>query len=114
MKDGVILQVDTPEEIVTAPKHEYVARFVADISRLNVISARRVMQPVERFMARGDRAGPDLARLPRVGEHDTLGALIEIAAQSADPLAVSDRDGNIVGIVDRQSLLEGLRKGGGA
>lgn len=109
MKDGVIIQIDTPEEIVTAPKHEYVAKFVADISRLTVITARRIMEPVESFRAR-DRSMLDIDRLRKVASQQPLAELVELAAQDAAPLAVTD-GGGIVGIVDRQALLEGLRKG---
>jgi glycine betaine/proline transport system ATP-binding protein len=109
MKDGSIIQVGTPEGIVTEPKHDYVAKFVADISPLNVITARRVMQPLARFEPR--EGGPSFARLRKVAERDVLSTLVEIAAENPDPLAVENTEGNIVGIVDRQSLLQGLRKG---
>ncbi|MET3581941.1 glycine betaine/proline transport system ATP-binding protein [Mesorhizobium robiniae] len=109
MKDGVIIQIDTPEEIVTNPKHDYVAKFVADISRLKVITAGRVMEPVEDFSARDSL---DIRRLRKVASQEPLAELIELAAQDAAPLAVTDGDGVVVGIVDRQALLQGLRKGG--
>jgi glycine betaine/proline transport system ATP-binding protein len=108
MKDGVVLQIDTPEEIVTSPKHDYVAKFVAEIARMNVITARRVMDPVEHH------PGLNMDRLARVSERDSLAALVELAAQSPEPLAVTDKTGEIVGIVDRQCLLDGLRRGGHA
>lgn len=110
MKDGVIIQTDTPEEIVTAPKHEYVARFVADISRVNVIRARRIMRPITEINV--DRQQIGVEGLRKVAEHDPLSALIEIAAADPEPLAVVDSGGNIVGIVDRQAILQGLKKGG--
>jgi glycine betaine/proline transport system ATP-binding protein len=104
MKDGVMIQIDTPEAIVTSPKHDYVARFVADISRLDVITAGRVMEPVA-------NPGPKQQKLRRVAEQDRLSTLVEIAATTPDPLAVEDAKGDIVGVVDRQSILNGLRKG---
>jgi glycine betaine/proline transport system ATP-binding protein len=110
MKDGVIIQIDTPEDIVTAPKHDYVAKFVADISRLKVITAGRIMEPVGSFRARNPQA--DLASLRRVGLQQPLGELVEFAAQDEAPLAVTDGEGTVVGVVDRQRLLDGLRKGG--
>jgi len=109
MKDGVIIQIDTPEEIVTVPKHDYVAKFVADISRLKVITAGRIMEPVESFRRRNP-SGLDLERLRKVSSQQPLGELVELAAQDAAPLAVIDGDGIVGGIVDRQVLLEGLRK----
>jgi glycine betaine/proline transport system ATP-binding protein len=110
MKDGVIIQIGIPEEIVTAPIHEYVARFVADISRLNVVTARRIMMPVVDFLVR-DGVQLDVAQLVQVSERDPLATLVELAARSLDPLAVTDGGGNIVGIIDRQTLLKGLSKG---
>jgi glycine betaine/proline transport system ATP-binding protein len=110
MKDGVIIQIDTPEDIVTAPKHDYVAKFVADISRLKVITAGRIMEPVRSFSARVPHA--DLKSLRRVGVRQPLGELVEFAAQDDAPLAVTDVEGTVVGVVDRQRLLNGLRKGG--
>jgi glycine betaine/proline transport system ATP-binding protein len=110
MKDGFIVQIGIPEEIVTAPTHEYVARFVADISRLNVVTARRIMMPIVNFLAR-DGVQLDVARLVQVSEGDPLATLVELAARSLDPLAVTDGGGNIVGIIDRQMVLEGLSKG---
>ncbi len=41
-----------------------------------------------------------------------LGELVEFAAQDDAPLAVTDVEGTVVGVVDRQRLLNGLRKGG--
>ncbi|TIS11482.1 MAG: glycine/betaine ABC transporter, partial [Mesorhizobium sp.] len=45
MKDGKFVQVGTPEDIVTAPKDRYVADFVSGISLLNLVTARKIMQP---------------------------------------------------------------------
>ena len=110
MKDGVIVQIDTPEEIVTSPKHDYVAKFVADISRLKVITAGRIMESVETFRSRY-HPELDVERLRRVDSREPLAELVELAAQDAAPLAVTDPDGSVVGVIDRQILLDGLRKG---
>ena len=52
MKDGVLVQVGTPEEIVTQPADDYVADFVAGISKLELISAGKIMEPVAAFEQR--------------------------------------------------------------
>ena len=44
MRDGVIVQEGSPEEIVTKPANEYVAEFVQDVSRAKVIRAESIMQ----------------------------------------------------------------------
>ena len=46
MKDGRIVQIGTPEDIVTAPADDYVADFVAGVSRLTLVTAGRIMQPI--------------------------------------------------------------------
>ena len=47
MRDGEIVQVGTPEEILTSPADEYVARFVADADVSRVLTAQTVMKRSE-------------------------------------------------------------------
>ncbi len=44
MRDGVIVQEGTPEEIVTRPANDYVSEFVQDVSRAKVIRAGSIMR----------------------------------------------------------------------
>lgn len=46
MKDGRIVQTGTPEEIVTKPADDYVRAFVQNISKLDLITAQSVMEPL--------------------------------------------------------------------
>lgn len=43
MKDGVIEQIGTPEELLGAPESEYIENFVRDIDRSKVLQAKHVM-----------------------------------------------------------------------
>ena len=45
MKDGAVVQIGTPEEILTQPATGYVAEFVQDVDQGRVIQVREVMQP---------------------------------------------------------------------
>ena len=45
MKDGEVIQVGTPEELVVSPATDYVAEFTRDVQRAKVISARSIMRP---------------------------------------------------------------------
>ncbi|MFC4222870.1 betaine/proline/choline family ABC transporter ATP-binding protein [Lysinibacter cavernae] len=45
MRDGRIVQVGTPEEILTDPANDYVAQFVQDVDRTRVLTASSVMEP---------------------------------------------------------------------
>ena len=44
MRDGEIVQLAAPEEIVTKPADDYVAEFVQDVSRTRVIQSGAIMQ----------------------------------------------------------------------
>ena len=67
MKDGAVVQIGTPEEILTRPATGYVAEFVQDVDQGRVIQVHEIMQnpqPVahgaslqEALGALGDRAG---------------------------------------------------------
>ncbi len=47
MKDGVIVQIGTPEEILMNPSNDYVERFVEDVDLSKVLTARHVMKRAE-------------------------------------------------------------------
>ncbi len=45
MRDGAVVQIGTPEEILTEPATAYVAEFVQDVDQGRVIECREVMSP---------------------------------------------------------------------
>ena len=47
MRDGQIVQLGTPEELVGSPADDYVANFVRDIPRTHVLTLRWIMRAVE-------------------------------------------------------------------
>lgn len=107
MKDGVIIQVGTPEEIVQAPADAYVAAFVAGISTLSFIKARSVMMSVAEF--RGSQPGVNIDDLRKTSPDADIDELIDLTRQSVhDALAVVD-DGAVVGIVTPRCLLSGIK-----
>ncbi|MBX3581945.1 MAG: betaine/proline/choline family ABC transporter ATP-binding protein [Rhizobiaceae bacterium] len=53
MKDGEVIQVGTPEELVLTPATDYVAEFTRDVQRAKVISARSIMRPLGRSQHAG-------------------------------------------------------------
>jgi glycine betaine/proline transport system ATP-binding protein len=59
MRDGRIVQVGTPEEILTDPANDYVAEFVKDVDRARVLTAASVLQPVRALLSLS--AGPRAA-----------------------------------------------------
>jgi glycine betaine/proline transport system ATP-binding protein len=95
MQDGAIIQIGTPEELVTRPATAYVAEFTREIPRAKVLSARAVMAPV----SGGDGFAGEVAADAKIET---------IARQVVDggrPLAVTDRAGRVIGQIDRAAVL---------
>ena len=63
MRDGVIVQEGTPEEIVTRPANDYVSEFVQDVSRAKVIRAGSIMREPDVVIREGQNAGEALAAM---------------------------------------------------
>ena len=63
MRDGVIVQEGTPEEIVTRPANDYVSEFVQDVSRAKVIRAGSIMREPDVVIHEGQDAGAALAAM---------------------------------------------------
>jgi glycine betaine/proline transport system ATP-binding protein len=59
MRDGRIVQVGTPDEILTDPANDYVAQFVQDVDRARVLTASSVMEPARSVVS--GSAGPRAA-----------------------------------------------------
>ncbi len=107
MRDGAIVQIGTAEEIVMNPADDYVADFVAGISRLKVVRAHAVMQPIEAHVAAN---GPLAADTPRVNEAETLSTLINMAIDAEGAIVVEDA-GKDVGVITRADLLRTVIEG---
>ncbi|MDP4551764.1 glycine betaine/L-proline ABC transporter ATP-binding protein ProV [Alkalihalobacillus macyae] len=63
MKDGSIVQIGSPEEIMTNPANDYVERFVEDVDLSKVLTASNVMKRAETLRAdRGPRVALQLMK----------------------------------------------------
>ncbi len=94
MKDGAIIQVATPEELVLNPATDYVQEFTRHVPRNKVMTVGAVMS-----------AGAN-----GTGEGVSQSATIEqVAAQivkAETPVNVVDDAGNIVGSIDREAVIQ--------
>lgn len=107
MKDGEIVQIGTPEDIVTKPADEYVEKFVAGISKLKLIFAHTVMIPVAKYEKEHKKL-PAIKNCPQAGPEDDLDALVSLAVDQDKPIVIMD-DGKPVGVVTKDILLHGVR-----
>ncbi len=99
MNDGEIVQIGTPEDIVTRPKDAYVAEFVKGISRMNLVRASSIMVPMNGAAPTAKRIRPDCE----------LGEVIDQFLTDHDPVTVEDGDGAPVGVVTLQAALSAVR-----
>jgi glycine betaine/proline transport system ATP-binding protein len=108
MRDGKVIQIGTPEEIVISPADDYVADFVKGISRLKVVQAKSIMQSINVYESKFGKLSNDLEV---VDEHDLLSKLIEKSASRDKPIIVNDNQKNIIGVISQSDLLKAVIEG---
>ncbi|MFI8515840.1 glycine betaine/L-proline ABC transporter ATP-binding protein [Streptomyces sp. NPDC085460] len=96
MRDGAIVQLGTPEEIVTRPADEYVRDFVRDVPREQIVPVSRAMRP-----ALGDEADRGAVLTPDA----TVAEGIAAVARDGVPARIEAADGELLGVVDHARLL---------
>ncbi|MGE3664657.1 MAG: glycine betaine/L-proline ABC transporter ATP-binding protein [Pseudonocardia sp.] len=95
MRDGELVQVGRPDEVVGAPADDYVRDFVSEVPKSHVLTLRWVMRD-----PRPDEAmdGPELD--PEVIVRDA----VRVVLRSTSPVKVV-RDGELLGVVDDDEIL---------
>lgn len=111
MRDGAIVQVGTPTDIVLSPVNDYVAEFSRDIPRGRHMTLAALMDPLT---AGAPGAGPARTpppeqegarmRSPALRCSMTLNDALSACARTFDPLPVADGDGRVVGTIDPDRL----------
>jgi glycine betaine/proline transport system ATP-binding protein len=98
MKDGAVIQVDTPEQLVLTPADAYVAEFTKHIPRAKVLTVRAVMSP---GAPAGETAG-------EVAAGDRIEAIADRVEAAERPFAVTDGEGRVIGAIDRRAVIDTL------
>ena len=91
MRDGEIVQIGSPEDILTHPANDYVERFIEDVDRSKVLTASKVM--IRPVTVNIEKDGPRLA-LRRMREN-------EISS-----LYVIDNKHQMVGLIDSADVIQ--------
>ncbi len=108
MRDGRVVQTGTPSEIIMNPADDYVSEFVAGISRLKIVRAHAVMEPIDQWQ----KAHGNLSmNAPTFAQDANLSVLIEGATSQEHPLAVVDQQGARVGVITQTALLKSIAEG---
>ncbi|MDB2485509.1 betaine/proline/choline family ABC transporter ATP-binding protein [Pelagibacteraceae bacterium] len=108
MRDGKVIQIGTPEEIVMKPADGYVADFVKGISRLKIVQAKSIMQPIDKFEKEFGSIGKNLES---VHENDLLNKLIERSSIKDEPILVINNENKNIGIITQADLLKAVVEG---
>jgi glycine betaine/proline transport system ATP-binding protein len=149
MKDGEIIQIDTPEDMASNPVNEYVEKFIDSADKTRILSAKHVMitplclirtndppsLAIEEMRSTGfstafvvthqmkffgiiniedavkaKKEGLKLASfiktdLQTVHEDTVINDLLEIIAVSDYPIAVTDEENTLMGIISKAAVL---------
>jgi len=95
MRDGAIVQIGTPEDLVANPADEYVANFVRDIAKSHVLTLKHLARKAK---AGEDTDGPELAA------NTIIRDAAQVILQSHKPVRVND-NGTALGIVSSEDVL---------
>ena len=108
MRDGAVVQIGTPEEIVVNPVDEYVADFVKGISRLKVVQAKTIMKSIKEYE---NKFGKLDNNNELVNENEVLSKLIEISVTKDKPIIVTNKNNEKIGFISQSDLLKAVVEG---
>ncbi|WP_217586072.1 quaternary amine ABC transporter ATP-binding protein [Lentibacillus saliphilus] len=95
MKDGRVVQVGTPEEIIEAPANDYISEFIKDIDRSKVFQAEHVMTKPNALVSVKDGLKV---------------AIKEMEENGISSVFVVDRGRHLQGIVTIDDAIEGTKQ----
>lgn len=95
MRDGAVVQIGTPEEILTKPANDYVERFVEDVDLSKVLTAAHIMlRPETIAMDRGPRVALQLMKERGISNLFVVGSdRVLLGAVSADDASEALKSG---------------------
>ncbi len=96
MKDGYLVQVGTPEEIVTRPVDGYITAFTQDVNRAQVLKTGSIVRQTVPFI---------------LGKGSAKAALDEMQAHDRSRMHVVDRHGQPVGVLLVEVLERAVQSG---
>jgi glycine betaine/proline transport system ATP-binding protein len=95
MRDGEIVQVGRPDEVVGAPADEYVRDFVSEVPKSHVLTLRWVMR---------DPIGDEGAGGPALPADTIVREAARAVLAARGPVRVLDGD-RVIGVVDDEDIL---------
>ncbi|MEM1200443.1 MAG: ATP-binding cassette domain-containing protein, partial [Pseudomonadota bacterium] len=99
MKDGRMVQLSTPEEMVLHPADDYVAEFARNAPRDRIVSVGAVMEKPN---------GKSRATTNAISIKSKIGEVAEQVLTSSRPVPVVDTDGKLAGQLSRERITKAL------
>jgi glycine betaine/proline transport system ATP-binding protein len=96
MKDGHVVQVGTPEEIIANPENDYVAKFINNIDRSRILKVENIMKKIKTTV------GPNMA--PKI-------AVSEMKEYDQEWIFVVDSERKPLGILTIDDCIEAAGSG---
>jgi glycine betaine/proline transport system ATP-binding protein len=97
MKDGSVIQLGTPEQLVLEPADNYVAAFTRNVQRAKVVTARSVMGPIR---------NTGVGRIVRAS--DKIADIAPAVIEAGGPVPVIDEREIVVGALSPQAVIDTL------
>lgn len=95
MKDGRIVQIGTPEEILVNPANDYVEKFVEDVDRSKVLNAEHIMKRPETV---------------NIEKHGPRAALERMRKEGLSSIYVTDTKRNLHGYVVAEDVSDAAKQ----
>lgn len=99
MRDGQVVQVGTPAELIINPADDYVAEFTEDVPTVRVLEAADVLDP----------SGKAAAGLPVQDHRTNVETLLPVLAENSDGITIL-REGIPIGVVTPASVIAALAR----
>lgn len=103
MRHGELVQIGTGDEVVGAPADDYVADFVSEVPRADVLTLRWIARPA--------RPDEDLSTAPSLAASMVVRSAIPTVLSFTGPVRVVDGD-TTVGVVGRDEILHLITSSG--
>ncbi|KGP90041.1 glycine/betaine ABC transporter ATP-binding protein [Pontibacillus chungwhensis BH030062] len=95
MKDGSIVQIGTPEDILVNPANDYVEKFVEDVDRSKILTAQHIMKRPETV---------------NIEKHGPRVALERMREEGLSSIYVTDRSRNLKGYVTADNASQAIEE----
>jgi len=103
LKDGKLVQVGRPEEIVLRPADDYVQAFTRDVNRSRVLRAKSIMEPITSGESQAVRED-----WPSIQAHARLADILPVALANGTSMTVRDAKDTPIGTLSPQQIVKAL------